>query len=76
MEQLLQAPWLYGELRQELLLMNNSGVITNWMQTTATDHNCSWLLLGFVGTVQLDGDMPGHSLQKQVRTARLGRKGV
>lgn len=31
MEQLLQAPWLYGELRQELLLMNHTGVITNWM---------------------------------------------
>lgn len=53
MEQLLQASWLYGELRQELVLMNNTGVITNWMQMTATDHNDSWLLLGFAGTVQI-----------------------
>lgn len=76
MEQLLQAPWLYGELRQELLLMNNTGVITNWMQMTATDHNHSWLLLGFAGTVQIYGDKPGHTLQKQVGTARPGRKGL
>lgn len=37
---------------------------------TATDHNHSWLLLGFAGTVQIDGDMPGHSLQKQDNKAR------